>query len=47
MSREQTLSIVWSTEAPSSPSVAELDLLESVLSELITDMQTFIDDDED
>lgn len=47
MSREQTLSIVWTTEALPSPSVAELDLLESVLCEIVTDMQTFIEDDED
>lgn len=47
MSREQTVSIVWNTEAIRSPSTAELDLLESILADLVREMQAFVEAEED
>ena len=47
MNREQTVTIHWNTEAIASPSSAEIDLLESVLADLIRDIQMFSEADED
>jgi hypothetical protein len=47
LNREQTVSIVWNTEALTSPPLAEIDLLESVLAQIVRDMQAFDEGDED
>lgn len=47
MSREPTATIVWKTEALASPTAAEVDLLASVLAEIVRDMQALIEAEED
>lgn len=47
MSQEIAISIKINQEAFATPSDAELALLESIFADLIQDMQTFIEDDED
>ncbi|MCA0184842.1 MAG: hypothetical protein LCH90_02430 [Proteobacteria bacterium] len=46
MSQEHTVSIIWNPAALAAPTEQEIDLLASVLAELLQDMNQFGEDDE-